>query len=559
MKLKKYIPIPFVIVAITFGGFLLRIANPFFGSPVLYAVPDEVGNYTSALYMLSSKTLVSLTSQYPPLGSYIQIPFILTAYIVMLISGQIHSIADFGFFLATHEGYLLFIPRILSGVFGTLSIIIIFFIARTIYPKNRRCHIWATIFFAFSLNLIQISHLGKPWSESIFFSLLSILFILKYIIAKKSKFIFFSALSIAVSFGFLQIAFYIFLLYIGIYAINSWRKSVLSKNNFYFITGCVLIICSSLFFVYLTKYKPSISFLFRTEPFNHNSFISLLNDIVKNSSFSFFTIQLLLTETVLFLFSLPFFFTKNAWKQPFLGISLYILGYFIIASLLFYQASRYMIPIIIVLPLYAAYTISQIEKKVASYIYRLFFDMLIILLCLITPMLWNYRFIEKPTYIEAKEWVEKNISSEIPIASTSVRFSGFIPSKEAIEYTQKFDDGAYKTVQKYLKHDNYPENVRNIIYLEKVTDVKNPDKIIQITKENNTQYIIDYYMDPETSLAKKLNGKVQLVKSFSPLVEPSYQRTISNMYITMHNPNIYPLLFWINRPGGYIDILKIQE
>ena len=112
-NLKKYF-VPIILLV----GFVIRVVNPNFGSPVLYVIPDEVPNYLAAWQMLANKSLVT-SSQYPPLGSHIMLPFFILAYIYKLILHQVSTIEQFMLFLVTHEGYFMFIPRIISALFGT--------------------------------------------------------------------------------------------------------------------------------------------------------------------------------------------------------------------------------------------------------------------------------------------------------------------------------------------------------------------------------------------------------------------------------------------------------
>src|SRR3989344_6083269 len=118
-------------------GLTLRILNPFFGSPTLYVSGDEPPNYMGALYMMENKTPFITSSIYPPLGSYIQIPFLLLVFSIMLLSGKIHNIAELKLIVITNQGYFLFVPRLISGVLGSLTIILVYKTAQLLYPKNR--------------------------------------------------------------------------------------------------------------------------------------------------------------------------------------------------------------------------------------------------------------------------------------------------------------------------------------------------------------------------------------------------------------------------------------
>lgn len=549
------------LVFIIFVGLLLRIFNPTFGYPVLYVVADEVSNYMSAFNMITNKTLVSLTSQYTPFGSYIQIPFFLLTFVFMLVAGKVHSIGGFEFFLTTHEGALLFIPRLISGIFGTLTIPLTYLTAKELFPKNKRIHLWSTLLFAFSLNHIQLSHLGKPWTPSLFFYMLSILFLVKSVIRKRktSFYIILASFFIILSFGFLQIAFYALMLFIITRLLHQKGDSLSSQENKWSLLGIVIVSLTSLILVNLTKYKPTIDFLFYINPAKHSSIFSLLTSIIKNNNFIFFVKQLLTTESVLFLFAIPAFFLRKAWKKPLLGITIYIIIYFSIATFLFWKASRYLLPITITLPFYAAMNIDYFEKQIKSPALKLFYTLILLFFIIFLPLLWNWRFMQKPTFIQAKEWIDKEIPPDIPIASNSIRYSAFVPDLKTIEILQQQNPQAYVKLKKYLKPEFYPENVRNIFYMEKFIG-RDLSKVNNFIDNYSIQYVINYYWNPEENLLNKLhNDRLFLLKRFSPVNKRGLLNKISNLYSTMADPDAFTLLLNIERPGPYVEILKIKK
>src|SRR3990170_3081512 len=103
-----------LLLAILLIGLLLRGLNSTFGSPSLYVSNDEAIAHLSAFNMIANKTPVSI-SNYTPLGAYIQIPFLVASFLIMKISGLVSNVGDFELFVLTHEGYFLFIPRLISA------------------------------------------------------------------------------------------------------------------------------------------------------------------------------------------------------------------------------------------------------------------------------------------------------------------------------------------------------------------------------------------------------------------------------------------------------------
>src|SRR3989344_3494155 len=130
MNLLKNIPSKYILLYIVIIGFLLRVNNLMIGFPQLFVSNDEAIYHLSALNMIANKTLFTI-GNYGPLGAYIQIPFLGLASFVMFFTGKIHSVGDLEFLLLTQEGYMLFIPRVISAMFGILSIIVLYKICQT--------------------------------------------------------------------------------------------------------------------------------------------------------------------------------------------------------------------------------------------------------------------------------------------------------------------------------------------------------------------------------------------------------------------------------------------
>src|SRR3989344_4138154 len=96
-------------------GFSLRVVNLTYAFPNLYMSSDEASYHLSALLMIANKTLFT-TGNYGPLGAYLQIPFL-----------------ELQILVATHEGYFLFIPRVISAMFGTLTILLVYHLSRLMF------------------------------------------------------------------------------------------------------------------------------------------------------------------------------------------------------------------------------------------------------------------------------------------------------------------------------------------------------------------------------------------------------------------------------------------
>src|SRR3990167_102485 len=185
-----------LLLSILLIGLVLRGLNPTFGSPSLYVSNDEAIAHLSAFNMIIKKTPISIAN-YTPLGAYVQLPFLVASFLIMKILGLVSNAGDFELFVLTHEGYFLFIPRLISAFFGTLTILLIYKMTFKLF-NHKQTALISAFFAAVSFNLVHISHFGRPWAAALFFFLLAIY------LAIRTKYTH-SYLAVAISFGFHQV------------------------------------------------------------------------------------------------------------------------------------------------------------------------------------------------------------------------------------------------------------------------------------------------------------------------------------------------------------------
>ena len=70
--------------------------------------------------------------------------------------------------LLTQPGYFLFVPRLLSAMFGALTVLVIYKITLELF-KNKETAVISAFLTAVSFNLVHISHFGRPWTAALFF------------------------------------------------------------------------------------------------------------------------------------------------------------------------------------------------------------------------------------------------------------------------------------------------------------------------------------------------------------------------------------------------------
>ena len=546
----------FILLPILLFGLLLRGLNSTFGSPSLYILNDEAIAHLSAFNMIAQKTPVSLAN-YTPLGAYIQIPFLVISFFLMKILGLVNSASDFEFFVLANEGYFLFIPRLISALFGTLTIIVIYRISRLLFEKKQVALIGAFL-GAVSFNLVHISHFGRPWSASLFFSSLAI-----YLALKRS--VFGSILFLAVSFGFHQGTILLLPLIVFLLRRTGLKNlvfpgalgllAILGLGSLTLETGLVRAIENG---QSLLRPKTIIVDFFLQKEVAFSSLIFTL----KNNLAFYFLKNLLTTDGLILIFSL-LAMKELVKKEPFRTLIVYLLVYFISASLFFYPLLRYLLPLfIIMIPLasYKVYELATLAGRKLPLKLAVYFSLAVI--SLINPTWWNWLYLQKPTFVKSREWINNNVNLTDWLAFSEKRYYTHVPSRQAIEIIQVNNPGYYQRLYKFLKTER-GENARNMLFLADFEGDSYAEKFENMSGVRQITYIVDYYLDPEESLLRKLPEKFEIAASFSPL-RGSERKIISEpLFDASYNfpwgdQRAQLAMFSYSSIGPYVDILKVK-
>lgn len=531
-------------------AFLLRTLNPTFGSPSLYISNDEAIAHLSALNMIAQRTPVSIAN-YTPLGAYIQIPFLAASFLGMKILGLVNSTSDFELFLLTHEGYFLFIPRLISALFGTLTILIIYRLTLLLFNKKEIALICAYL-SAVSFNLVHISHFGKPWAPALFFMTLALYLALR----KRTVSSFITA---GVAYGFHQVGIFILPLLLALTYKNPLKQ----------IQGLTIFVF--LFFILnkLTLKSGIIDSIAHGQSFlNPNTIAgqvlsgqptwqSLADTFTGNIS-GYFAINFLVTDGVILTLGLLGLWKVMPERQLIIRvIPTFITLYFVFASLFFYPLLRYLLPIIILFIPLASYGLSKIQSlpKIVA--------ITILLVASINSLWWNWLYLKTPTFIQAHHWLNKNIPAETPIAYVGGRFQTFVPSTSAIRHMQTVNPNIYKRLASVPDKNNH-NNMRNIVYISKFPGRTKLEQMKNGLANYHVEYIVDYYLDEKERLFNlepelfelvtqiKPIDSSQLVGIPEPLFDPSWN-------FPTNDPRPKVSMYSLERIGPYFDILKIKS
>lgn len=560
IKLKKDKYLNIILLVIILFGFINRFINPTFGSPVLYVNGDEAPNYLNALYIIAEKNPFIDVAIYPPFGAYIQIPFLLLAFIGELIFGGIKSIAELKFFILTNQGYFLFIPRIISGIFGGLTLFLIYKITNLLYPKKQLISLFSTLLVALSFNHVQMSNSGRPWAPSMFFFLLAVLFSIKSVLYIKNKLVnsITAAFYTVISYGFHQVGIFSlwFFIVLRVYQNKHSFSKVLKDKNTMF--GIIIGNLGVLFIMILNSYGPQTG-LFRDigqYPSNY-SLISKLTDIVRNNHIIYYLQQFLVSEPIIFIFFIvSLLITRRLNNHIFRAVFFYLISTFLIVSFSFAQ-TRYMLPVILIMPFFAGFALEVFISSLKRGVIKQIIITVIVIIAAFNSVLWSSLYIKKPTFIQAHDWIEHHIKPEEVILSTAIRFSAYTPAKDVLPIQQKEDPGFYHQVAELLKEGEYPRNVRNIIYLGKVGRLVSEEtpRILE-TLPVSYKYIIDIYWDElkDSKLSQVDKTKYSLKASFSPLKNRSSVKITQNILTTVDRIPLPLELLRLERAGPFVDI-----
>ena len=544
IKKDKYL------LAAIFLGLLLRGLNPTFGSPSLYVSNDEAVAHLSAFNMIANKTPISIAN-YTPLGAYLQIPFLVASFMIMKISGLVSTVGDFELFVLTHEGYFLFIPRLISAFFGTLTILVIYKMTFALF-KNRKTAIIAAFLTAVSFNLVHISHFGRPWAAALFFFILTVYFLIK----NKA---FYSYLAVGLSYGFHQV---------GILAIPLviWlTKKRFTFNNLVSIIALTLIL---LIFTSLTLRTGLIESIRGDQSFlkagklaadlltGKPDLIGSAMRSAKENLLLFFTVNFLVTDGIIFLFAI-WGIIKSLEGDLRKKLVYYILGYFISAALFFHPLPRYLLPIFLISIPFAANGVVNIFKKNNLLVTTL------IVVSSFNSLWWNYLYLKTPTFIQVHDWISQNVSTDVPIAYVGGRYQTFLPNKQAINLMQSSNLQTYSRLSSILPKTGY-DNVRNIVYASNFVGNTKIEQLQNATANYPVLYVIDYYIDPYERIIYQAPESFKIVAQFNPvrtkqiigIPEPSFD---ASWNFPFNDDRKKVSMYSLENTGPYFDILEVKN
>lgn len=546
------IPSRYILLFIVTVGFLLRIVNLTIGFPILYMSADEASYHISALVMLAEK-MPFTTGNYGPLGAYLQIPFIALSASVLYLTHQIGSFEELKVLVVSHEGYFMFIPRVISALFGTLTILATYRLTREIFGK-KEIALLASLFCALSLNLVFISHQARALSPAIFFEIVAIHF---SVLAVKrqadfSKYITWAAVFSATSFGFHQFG--------GLSMVLVLLITRNTKMPFMRYLKKIILpvtIFSVLIFI-LNYFSLGSRFFSILNPGSTDSNVGLVRyNFLTNLSithiFNFLSKLFLSDPVIVFLFTI-FLVAKKFRAKFYTPFKMFTIANLFLSLFVFPPFIRYFLMAFSLFPIFAGKVLYDLiwHKR-----YKYLMLAMVVIVTSFNSLYFDSLLLGKDTFSEMREWVRENISPRTPIVATGYRNIGYVPVASASEVVRQKKKGYYLKAAKLID-DKYVPNTRFIIYANEVADAG-------MTKSQATQkaialsgakIIIDSYLAGSDRLAKsREESDFEILAHFSPTGDKIYSDLLPEFY---SDPVFLFPFFKIERPGPYYDILLVK-
>jgi hypothetical protein len=521
-------------------GFILGIANPFFDFPLAFTIGDEFEAQRVAFEIFNSFNLKHYSS-YLPGWTWLQIPFLgLAIFILRLFHySSIQAIKEQ--IILNSPGLFLFVPRILSALISSLSLIWVYQIGKKI--ESKKFGILLTLIYSLDFIRVHQSHFGRNYSAYLF----SILGMLYYLIAftKKPNL---KTIQLSYFFYILAILFYptaivLAPIYLLIYFFHPqfFNKIRIKK----LISSLILGILTIILLIYLT---PGViqSYFHQAKSFLG---LSIFDKII------YYPKILFTYNPTIFILGLYgiFHFSKSDKKNATLILSFCLLLFtpFLSKDTL---EPRYALSLSILLTVSFVYYLIKLKN------YRT-----IAILTMIYSLLLNLRFIQllyKPsTYITAKNYLEENIPSQSPILVDRNNFY-LLPTKLAQQPKSLYNNSFYQNLNQIVDNLNDQQEVR-IKNLKHITSLSNfttlsDDKPWPIPQAQDYDYVVVEYFSPEErqTYLRKIDfnsSQFQLITTINPAKIPT-QNLKLNTVLNIENPITY--LFSVNQLGPYFEIYQ---
>jgi hypothetical protein len=542
--IKNYYFYIFILIA-----FLLFTIGYDYAYPI-EANPDEVGQLKNIYGMIQSKSLsLQYFSSYSVWTHYIYIIPVLIYWGVFYIFSDLQSMADLQYYILNNYYQVVPFLRIFTALLFLISLIYI----REVL-KNTLNIVQANLFFIFiSLNLLIVinAHYAKHWMVDIALIFFSLYFYYKYNLnRKKLKYVIFSfflfSFGVLSSYPLILSGIYFLLIY---FYFNKGYKLLLEDITIYILVFGLMIL-----------YTINMGFGGLVEEFE------LIFDSNRLHKIFSFTLDYDPIVTTLFILSLFFLiYTKNL---KILFVLIPYLGYLIFLS--FFDAQpRYALFLVIDAAFLATFFVNFIFHKNKKIFFAL--SVIYIIFNLLMVVNWLNIIQKEDTRVEARKWIETNITRKDFIIYNTFGFNYLPLTKESIEVMQDIIPNVIGAREKLHLKYNLKDDTNGII-LWKIDQSKEYSKNIVkiIQKIINKGYRIVIINEKFGKIAKfsqpskytfqkiRSNFNLKVIQKFMPYRNsPNDVEQIGDIILNFEN--VLQTMFYLKQSGPVITIYEINE
>ncbi len=459
----------FLLIAILLFAAVARIIGIFYGYP-LPVVADETPTILATLKMIGTHSLRAnaLGYYYLPVLSYIFLPVTAFFLVAGRLLGFFSGIADIKETVLMNLGFFLPFVRLITASFGVASVYLVYRISLKLF-SNKTIGLLAAWFLAINFLHVVNSHLGNAWVPQTFFILLvfywAINFLEKNKVGWKDSVSGGLAVGVAIGINFIGVLSYLWLLAVTFFRERSKKFiNAFIKNKLFWLLNLTII----LFFILISLINPSgfRNYFHRVTGGGSESTIGIEAILegqgigtYKPFTVNTYYISVFYLKTIagqdpaIFLLAILggiWIFKRN--KKFFLLLIGWPLVYIILLSPLTRPYSRYVLPVIPLMAIAAAFAVNEIfERTKIGKNWKAVAILFISLFSILLAALFDLRMMKQDTRILVRNWIIKNVPSGAVIKNTDLGdVVSLVEDKKSIEVIKNKMPDLFSSKRKYL-------------------------------------------------------------------------------------------------------------
>lgn len=530
--------------------FILHIPGLFYGYPLKNNVGDEVTIMGTIFKMFDDHALRPAYASFYhlPMTVYLQIPFYLLLSLFLLGSGIFPDIESFRNFILLDYGRMLPFARLITALFATLSVYLIYRIVKKIGGTDTTA-LCAAFLLSFNLMFFQVTHFARAWSLQIALILLAVYLYVRWNEKENPKPIdyFFVALSTFLALGVHIVGGLVYIMFVTLflYKIRAFRGQGTIAKHIRLFTLTSLSLVAGLGVYYLLHPGGVLVYLYQPGVERAAGAVEGLIHNLKYYTWIFFTY-----DTLLALLSIPSFIYLYIKKN---GMAVALLSYIVLftASISYavHSEPRFIVSTMPFFVIPAAFFITRVLHAIADIRVRRGLLFALALIVLFLPLMWTRAIVAPNTLLSARTWIMTNV----PADSRLIISNFYIDIPENRQAAQRAIDNsaiantaerrAILTLKKeFLEEPRYFAVIDGKLSL--ISD-----------KKLSFQYALISFSDrrERESLRSKLPKTAKLVYKAYP---DEAMRDISDIASNMHEP--FKLLRFMRMTGPYVEIYTLQ-